>query len=353
MRCFCDEKELAPLRRRVRRLTLVFGLLAFAAAALFVLLCLLTRTANAARMLWAAILSMVALGWLLILLGLLVLRPAHNALRHLEDLATRPTEDRTGRFFILPGSVQIPKSVRVCPVRLETEDGKALRLNLDESRLPDAPGDGALVRLRTVGAMVAGWEVLQDAPAPAKPRGPSRFRRFRRAFSLVFPLCMAWLALCPILTGFVFARITDTDPAHKLSLYADADLKNAPELAGILEDAVTDPVRMVKVRPFSYAMFGRDELAGADLYLIPASRAAEYAEWLAPAPESLRSRTEKALSGGIPVFDPARGLSAASAWVDYDPALAPYALYFGASLRHASGEDVNAVSAALALLDLP
>ena len=69
-----------------------------------------------------------------------------------------------------------------------------------------------------------------------------------------------------IFTGFVFNRITDTAPENKIVLFADCEVQNAPDLAEKLEKELDGAVRMVKIHPFTYAMFDSSRLKQADLY---------------------------------------------------------------------------------------
>ena len=114
----------------------------------------------------------------------------------------------------------------------------------------------------------------------------------RRIFSR-FYLYVLWLFAAFLFCGLVFSRLGDTDPAHKVTLYADVPAMRDTALAAELEREMPEGIRMVKVHPFSYAMFDTDDLLGADLYILPESRVEEYAD-------SLRS------IGGAP-FDAAGG----------------------------------------------
>ena len=100
--------------------------------------------------------------------------------------------------------------------------------------------------------------------------------RVIRAIASKFYLYVLWLFLAVLLWGSVFARITDTDPAHKLTLYADVPSLSDRELAWALEQQAPEGIKMVQVHPFSYAMFDSASLLGADLYIIPESHAEEY-----------------------------------------------------------------------------
>ncbi len=109
-------------------------------------------------------------------------------------------------------------------------------------------------------------------------------KTFRKIISLV-PLLILWLMLSIFLWGFVFNLITDAPRSEKLTLCVDAETPEAVELAVQLEEKLAGKVRMVKVRPFDYAMFDSGTLTGADLFIVPASHVEIYQEWFCPLPE--------------------------------------------------------------------
>ena len=129
MNTFCTGKDLAAQRTRVRRRTVLFLGLCLLALLLFVTLCLITRTDNAAGTLRIAMISMILLGCACITVWVCLLSPARLKLTHLEGLASQAPETREGRFFLTAESFQIPKSVRARRVRLETEE-ETYALNL-------------------------------------------------------------------------------------------------------------------------------------------------------------------------------------------------------------------------------
>jgi len=353
MELLCTENDLSSQQRRTRRCAFLFYGLCLFTLIFFVVLCLLVNTANAARMLRLALIGMVLLGWLCIAVRVCLLSPARAKRSHLEGLLSQAPSLREGRFFLTADSFQIPKSVLVRRVRLEGAE-ETVSLNLDEAWTSRAPENGSLVRVQTVRKFITGIEVL--APPESPPAETDRTvpgKRFRRVFSRLFPLFVLCAVLIPIFTGFVFTRITDTDPAHKVTVYADTKLQNAALLASRLEEAVSAPVRMVKVHPFTYALFGSDALKQADLYIVPLSHVSEYRDWFAPLPKELASRAASENPDGIRVFDPASGTGAASSCILYTASGAqpePYLLFFGRNSVHL--EDHAALDVAGALLSL-
>ena len=167
---------------------------------------------------------------------------------------------------------------------------------------------------------ITGLEVLSPGPEQAARPKPSRLRKVLRALGRFILPALLWAALAMIFTGFVFNQITDAAPADKIVIYADCELQNAPELAEKLEQALDGSVRMVKIHPFTYAMFDSVRLKQADLYIIPDSRLADYRDWLSA-------------EEGIPVSDPASGLAAAGDYFLYEPG-GLYRIYTGRSSVH-------------------
>ena len=351
MKPFCTEKDLAAQQARFRRYAILFGGLCLFSLALFAALCLLTRTANAAVTLRIAIIGMTLLGCTCIAVYVCLLTPARLKLTHLKGLLSQEPAVREGRFFLTADSFQIPKSVQARRARLDT-DGETLPLNLDEAWASRVPENGSLVRVQTVRKFITGMEVLAppESPVPAEQTVPAPGRAAARILFHLIPLFLLWSMLITIFVGFVFSRITDTDAAHKVTVYADAEVRDAAVLAARLEKSVSEPVRMVKVHPFTYALFSSDALKRADLYIVPASRAGEYRDWFTPLPAEMASFASAEEPDGIPVFDPVSGLSAAGSWILYtDPSkdAEPYYLFFGRASAHLADHAAAVVARAL------
>ncbi len=103
--------------------------------------------------------------------------------------------------------------------------------------------------------------------------------RMKRIGNLI-PLMVMWLLLCAMFWGWIFNYLTDTDPAHKLTLYAHAQVTDGTGLAVALEETLAGgEIRMVHVRAFTHAMMSSQELRSADLYLVPEEDLEEYGEW--------------------------------------------------------------------------
>ena len=174
------------------------------------------------------------------------------------------------------------------------------------------------MRLALVHSYIAGVETLESGSAEGgASRRPARIKKIGQ----LIPLLGVWLLVAVIFGSFVFYQITDTDPAHKLTLYVDGEVRNEAQLAALLEKELPEPIRMVQVHPFSYAMFGSDALRAADLYIVPDSDLEQFADWFAPGEES------------VTVHDPETGVSVAGTWLLYAPE-ETYRLYLGANSAH-------------------
>ena len=183
-----------------------------------------------------------------------------------------------------------------------------------------------------------------------------------KAIKLI-PLLILWLMLSIFLWGFVFNLITDAPPAQKIALYVDAETPGATQLAVYLEETLGGKVRMVKVRPFDYAMLDSSALTGADLFIVPASHAETYQEWFCPLPEEVRDQDLLLEIGGtaygIRAYNAADGTGIAKECIQYsaqDGKKEDYYLFFGKNsihmLENKGSVDNTALDAALHLLNL-
>ena len=72
-----------------------------------------------------------------------------------------------------------------------------------------------------------------------------------------------WALLSTILWAWIFTLITDTVPEKKVTLYVQTENCRSMELTLKLEEEKPEGIKMVKVHPFSYAVFGDQELLEA------------------------------------------------------------------------------------------
>ena len=339
MEMLINRTTMEEKKARARRNTRIFRCLAGAALAAFVLACALTRTGNARAMLIGMMAGMTLAGWAGIWLYTGKVLPARAEARHLQTLLEGEPETFEGVFFPADYTLKIPKSVRVRPVTLETEE-KPLRLNLDGSFSAKAPAAGSRVRVQAVSGYITGIEVLEAGEGEARPlRAPGKARTFFRRLWALLPGLVLWAMGVVIIGGFVMNLITDTSPERKISIFADCGVRNGAALAEALETDLAEPVRMVKVHPFDYAMFGNAEIDRADLYIVPASRAGEYRAWFAPLPEGLREGGDRLEMDGVPYGIPVAGPEGTGICAEYFAweSGETYYLFFGNGSAHLAG----------------
>lgn len=175
-------------------------------------------------------------------------------------------------------------------------------------------------------------------------------KRIVKGMGTALPLMALWMICCAVFWTFVFGRITDTSANQKIVLYVDAQVPGSTALAVALEEKGADGIRMVQVRPFSYAMFGSRDVQTADLYILPASHADTYRDWLCPLPEhdwqdaaDIGEDDFLLLDGaafGIRVYRAEDGSAAAGRYIGYgvgEETQEDYYLCFGASSLHVQG----------------
>ena len=317
---FADPEMIRKSEERAKMLTRLEWAAAGAGLVFLVLMCILTRTGNARAMVTATMAGTVVWGLGILAFRQLVSEKARAESRHLKNLAEKERTVRTGRITADPEEFRIPKSIRAVKVSLDTGE-ETLALTLNAKYFPRLPGDGSLVRAETAGKFITAMEILETGDGGFPRKSPSAWRNFRREFGRFLPGAVVWSLTAVLVTGFIFTRITDTDPVHKLTLYVDGEVHNEAQLAARLEKGLGEPIRMVQVHPFMYAMFGSEALKTADLYIVPDSDREQYADWFAPGEE------------GLPVYDPEAGVSVAGTWILYAPE-ETYRLYIGAGSPH-------------------
>ena len=176
-----------------------------------------------------------------------------------------------------------------------------------------------------------------------------------------------WLLLSTVFWGWIFTSfVADTSPEKKITIYIDAPRVADTALDIALEEHLPRGIRMVRAHPFSYAVFDTDALLDADIFIVPASRAAEYIDSFAPLSgpflEAAEARWERdGTVYGLRVYDAETGASAAGDYITY---AAPgqegedFYLFIGSRSLHAasfngSGDDAALETARAFLLTGP
>lgn len=166
-----------------------------------------------------------------------------------------------------------------------------------------------------------------------------------------FHVYLLWALLSVFLWSYVFSFLTDTSPAKKLTLYISTEQVEDVELAAQLEEnGLPDGIRMVKVHPFSYAMFSDQDLLSADLYVVSASEAEGWRDSFRPLPDGMTG--DLALENGaqgIRVYDAKTGTGAFDGLIGY--AGEDYYLFFGAQSLHTEADDGAALWLARCILE--
>ena len=157
-----------------------------------------------------------------------------------------------------------------------------------------------------------------------------------------FHVYILWTLLCVFLWGGIFTMLTDTKPDRKLSLYVSASDIDETELAAKMEEGVLpDGIRMVKVHPFSYALFDSNDIMTADLYVVKDSEVQQYRDSFGVLPEGLTGDIDLG-SGieGILVYDCVSGKGVYDTLIRYSSE--NYYLFFGAGSLHTAETDGGA-----------
>jgi len=177
----------------------------------------------------------------------------------------------------------------------------------------------------------------------------------KKLFLSLIPAMLMWLVLSVIGWGFVYARVTTYAPEEKIALYVDGQVPGQKAMRLEMETVQQTGIRAVEVRPFSYAMFGADELRNADLFIIPEGNIQTYLECFAPWPEGMEEEgsfyTENNTRWGLKIFDAKTGEGAAKRFIAYDAGMyagQDYYLFFGNLSRHVTENQGAADDAALA-----
>ena len=166
-----------------------------------------------------------------------------------------------------------------------------------------------------------------------------------------------WAVISTIFWAWIFTLVTDTVPAKKVTIYIQTENCRSAELGLKLEETMPEGIRMIKAHPFSYAVFGQNDLLNADFFVIRESEAEEMLPSFAPLEgESLdcgdRERfCRDGIWYGVKVWDTASGEGDARSYLAYEEG-EDYYLFFNADSPHLSSGDGAALRVAETLLGL-
>lgn len=147
-----------------------------------------------------------------------------------------------------------------------------------------------------------------------------------------------WALASAIFWSWIFTFVTETSPDKKVTVYCKAPEIQDTALAAALEEEMPEGLRMIKVHSFEYVMFGVEAFYQGDIFIVPESEIATYAEILAPVDGEQ----------GVKVYDAASGTGIATAYISY--ANEDYYLFLGKDSPHL--EDGKALSVARRLLTM-
>lgn len=172
---------------------------------------------------------------------------------------------------------------------------------------------------------------------------------------------VSWALFSVIMWGWIITLVTDTTPRKKLSVFIDSYACEDKALSMKLEEDKPEGIRMIKVHPFSYALFGETGFTGADIYVIRASQIEVYiTDFLSieafakEHPEYGYYHGDDGKPYGIKVYDTSSGDGAAQAYITYKtPAnsLSPaedYYLFFGKASCHVGNKEDDSLAFKLA-----
>ena len=350
--------DLDRLRRKRRIFLALFWACALGGLAVCVLFCLRTGTGNAGTMLRRCIAVSAACGWGCIALQRLGVLPAKREAAHTEHMLSGARETLHGTVSLSADVVQIRRSVAVRTVTLRAgEETRRLSIHAPRaSALGETPRERTLAVVHGFVAAVSPAAGGKTAEKSCKNAGNRVVSALKRTVSALHNYVL-WLLIAVFLWGFVFTRLTDVAPERKVTVFVDAYAVEDAALAAELEKYAPEGIKMVKVHPFSYAMFQTSTLRSADVFIVKASDMEQYRPDLRPM-EPWADGTYYRADGevwGLRVYDASSGTGAAERFIRYavpDEAPVDYYLCFGKESLHAETAEDAAYRIAEALLAL-
>ena len=181
-----------------------------------------------------------------------------------------------------------------------------------------------------------------------------------RKFFSSLPKYLLWAVLSTLFWMWIFTLLTDTSAEKKVVIYADVPALADPDLAVKLEEDLPEGIKMIKVRSFSYMMFGEAELLAGDIYIVRGFDIPSYYESFQPLPARYRQEGEnfawQDTVYGLRIYDEASGKGAALSYITYTGDSRgddDFYLCFGVNSVHCGEKDEAAFAIADALLTLP
>ena len=167
-----------------------------------------------------------------------------------------------------------------------------------------------------------------------------------------------WLILSALIWGWIFTFITDTVPSKKVTIFTDTYACRDTELAVRLEEDRPQGIKMIKVHPFSYAMFDDSVLLNADIYIIKKEDIETYMSSFCAIDGAVPQETEAFyLDGkayGLKVYDATTGVGVALDYLTYTAEGTldqDYYLFFNKNSVHIKSLNGSTDDAALAVAE--
>ena len=331
-----NEKEIKKIKRLETLLWILITAFGICAAGILCYCMMFTNSLNAVKTETAGIIAVTCYGWAAMLLLVFFLLPLRREHAHAKMLSREKGERIEGPFSLESTVIRIPNSIVIRKIKCGER-----RISVIVSRVSKLLSFGEISAVYAVNGYVAAVEKAEGNENATTNVVESKTKRSIfpeiKRFLATVPAMIIWLLLAIFAVGFFFNFVTDTKAEKKVSVYIDvADMKDRQLEYELSQDPLPAGIRMVKVHPFSYAMFGDEDLLHADLYIIPASKIDLYRE---------------SLDGeGIPVYDCVTEEGVRSDLIDYSYVDTDeegnayvkeedYYLFFGTNSLHNSAED--------------
>ena len=159
-------------------------------------------------------------------------------------------------------------------------------------------------------------------------------KTIKKIFSQLLIYC-TWIIISTLVWSWLFNIATDTSAQKKITVFVEAEEVSDNAFAVYLESVMPEKLKMVKVHPFSYAMFDEYTLTHADIYIVKADEAEKYIESFAPIENREDGKEYFEYDGktyGIKIYDAATGRGSEKEYITYSDC--DYYLFYGVNSVH-------------------
>ena len=158
-------------------------------------------------------------------------------------------------------------------------------------------------------------------------------KTIKRIFSQLLVYC-AWIVISTLIWSWLFNIAADTTVRKKITVFVEAEEVNDNAFAVYLESVMPKKLKMIKVHPFSYAMFDEYTLTHADIYIVKADDAEKYIDSFVPI-EKTDGEEYYVFDGkayGIKIYDAESGVGFGKEYIKYSDC--DYYLFYGVNSVH-------------------